>query len=379
MHVGYSAVFQGSDDPSGDQDVWSNDLRLAELAEPLGFDSVWSVEHHFTGYTMCPDPLTFLSYMAGRTSRVQLGTMVVVLPWHDPVRVAEQAVMVDTMSQGRLVLGLGRGLGRVEFDGFRVPMGESRGRFTEYAEMLIEGLETGELKYEGEFISQPSRQLRPSPFKSFKGRLYASSVSPESWPIMAKLGVGLLIIPQKPWDTVVEELAGYRELYRELNGTEAPAPILGGWTFVDEDADRAQELGRRYLGAYYETVLKHYEFTAGHLATTKGSEHYAGVGKSIEKHGAQGHINFFADLQVYGTPAQCIDKIAEIQRMTGAEGYLAVCRYAGMPFDEGERNMRLFASDVMPDIRHLSADPPFSMRSGAPVGAGARAATGAPA
>ena len=372
MHVGYSAVFQGSDDPSGDQDVWSNDLRLAELAEPLGFDSVWSVEHHFTGYTMCPDPLTFLSYMAGRTSHVQLGTMVVVLPWHDPVRVAEQAVMVDTMSQGRLVLGLGRGLGRVEFDGFRVPMGESRGRFTEYAELLIEGLETGELKYEGEFISQPSRQLRPSPFKSFKGRLYASSVSPESWPIMAKLGVGLLIIPQKPWDTVVEELAGYRELYRELNGTEAPAPILGGWTFVDEDADRAQELGRRYLGAYYETVLKHYEFTAGHLATTKGYEHYAGVGKSIEKHGAQGHINFFADLQVYGTPAQCIDKIAEIQRMTGAEGYLAVCRYAGMPFDEGERNMRLFASDVMPDIRHLSADPPFCM-------AGARAATAAPA
>ena len=189
MHVGYSAIFQGSDDPSNDNDVWEGDLGLAALAEPLGFDSIWAVEHHFTSYTMSPDPLTLMSYLAGATKHVQLGTMVVVLPWHDPVRVAEQSIMVDNVSQGRLILGLGRGLGRVEFDGFRVPMAESRGRFTESAEMLIEALETGEVHYDGEYIKQPRRSLRPAPARSFRGRVFASSVSPESWPIIDRKSV----------------------------------------------------------------------------------------------------------------------------------------------------------------------------------------------
>jgi alkanesulfonate monooxygenase SsuD/methylene tetrahydromethanopterin reductase-like flavin-dependent oxidoreductase (luciferase family) len=361
MHVGYSAIFQGSNDTSQDQDVWRGDLALAALAEPLGFDSIWAVEHHFTSYTMSPDPLTLMSYLAGTTKHVQLGTMVVVLPWHDTVRVAEQAIMVDTVSQGRLILGLGRGLGKVEFEGFRVPMAESRGRFTESAEMLIDALETGEIQYDGEFIKQPRRALRPSPLRSFRGRIFASSVSPESWPIMARLGVGLLIIPQKPWETVVEELDGYREMYREVNGEEAPSPIVAGWTFVDDDADRAHEVGHKFLNGYYDTVVSHYELKSDHLANTPGYEHYGRISSSIEKHGTQVQADFFADLQISGTPAQCIDRIADIQHMTGAETYIAVCRYAGMGFDEAERNMRLFASDVMPQIRALTGDPAFHL------------------
>src|SRR5439155_9189884 len=83
MHVGYASIFQASAERS-DHEVYRDELRLADLAEPLGFESVWGVEHHFTDYTMCPDVLQFLTYMAGRTSKVQLGSMVVVLPWHDP-------------------------------------------------------------------------------------------------------------------------------------------------------------------------------------------------------------------------------------------------------------------------------------------------------
>src|SRR6202008_4290612 len=107
-----------------DREVYRNELKLADLAEPLGFQSIWGVEHHFTEYTMCPDVLQFLAYMAGRTSRLQLGSVVVVLPADDPVRGAEHIAMPDTLSGGRVILGLGRGLGRVEFEGYRVPMGE---------------------------------------------------------------------------------------------------------------------------------------------------------------------------------------------------------------------------------------------------------------
>ena len=78
---------------------------------------------------MCPDPMQFLTYMAAKTKIIKLGSMVVVLPWHDPIRIAEQISMLDTLSNGRLILGLGRGAGRVEFDAFRQDMKDSRERF----------------------------------------------------------------------------------------------------------------------------------------------------------------------------------------------------------------------------------------------------------
>src|SRR4030081_1017562 len=234
MHVGMSAIFQGFGGSLSDRDVWAADLRLADLAEPLGFESIWSVEHHFTDYTMCPDVLQFLTYVAGRTQRAQLGSMGVVLPWHDPMRVAEEVAMLDNISDGRLILGLGRGAGKVEFDGFRLPMDESRQRFVESAEMLLKGLESGWCEYDGTFVKQPRAAIRPAPFKSFRGRTYAAAVSPESLPVMAKLGVGILIIPQKPWKEVAKELETYRSFYRDVNGVEAPPPVSAGWTFCDE-------------------------------------------------------------------------------------------------------------------------------------------------
>jgi alkanesulfonate monooxygenase SsuD/methylene tetrahydromethanopterin reductase-like flavin-dependent oxidoreductase (luciferase family) len=92
---------------------------------------------------MCPNVTQFLTYMAARSSRLLLGSMVTVLPWHEPVRVAEETAVLDTLSNGRVLLGLGRGVGRVEFDNLRLPMGESRLRFAEYAEAIIGALETG--------------------------------------------------------------------------------------------------------------------------------------------------------------------------------------------------------------------------------------------
>src|SRR5499426_939631 len=110
MHVGMAVIFQNPRQARPDHEVYRDELRLADLAEPLGFESIWGVEHHFTDYTMCPDVLQFLSYMAGRTRRLLLGSMVVVLPWHDPLRVAEQVAMLDHLSGGRLIFGIGRGL-----------------------------------------------------------------------------------------------------------------------------------------------------------------------------------------------------------------------------------------------------------------------------
>ena len=354
MHVGMAAIFQNPGNARSDLDVYRDELRLGELAEPLGFESIWGVEHHFTDYTMCPDVLQFLTYFAGKTSRVELGSMVVVLPWHDPLRVAEQVSMLDNLCDGRFVFGIGRGLGRVEFEGFRARMDESRARFVESAQMILEGLEKGYCEFDGEYVKQPRRDIRPAPTKSFRGRTYAAAVSPESARIMAELGVGILIIPQKPWEQVAKELDEYRSVYRKVNGAAAPAPIAAGWVFCDEDEGRARELARRYIGGYYASVVSHYELKGGHLGGTQGYESYAKLQEIASADGGEKLlIDFFLDLQVWGTPAQCFDKIIDIQQRVGNDRFVALFSYAGMPADEAERNMRLFASEVMPQLKQL--------------------------
>jgi len=360
MHVGMSTIFQNPHNQRSDHEVYANELRLADLAEPLGFESIWGVEHHFTDYTMCPDVLQFLTYMAGRTRRLQLGSMVVVLPWHDPLRVAEEVSMLDNISDGRLIFGIGRGLGRVEFEGFRLSMDESRARFVESAEMLLEGLERGFCEYNGTLIKQPRKDIRPAPFKSFKGRTYAAAVSPESVRIMAKLGVGILIIPQKPWETVAAELEEYRTIYREVNGSEPPPTIAAGWTFCDEDADRARETATRYISGYWDTVVRHYEFKGDHFGRTKGYEYYGKMSEMVGKYGTEGVADFFMNLQVWGTPDQCLEKILSIRSHVGCETFVGVFSYAGMPIDQAERSMRLFARTVMPELQRLGAAAPIT-------------------
>ena len=349
MRVGMASVFQNPLNHRSDGEVYRAELALADLAEPLGFDSLWSVEHHFTDYTLVPDVLQFLTYMAGRTERIQLGSMVVVLPWHDPIRVAEQVSMLDHMSGGRLILGLGRGAGRTEFEGFRVPMGESRERFIEAAQLLLTGLEEGHCEFEGEFLSQPLKDIRPKPERTFRGRTYAAAVSPESVEIMAKLGIGILVIPQKPWEMIEAELATYRRVYRDVNKSEAPAAIAAGWVFCDEDESRAREMAVRWIGGYWQTAVRHYEIGGDHFAKTKGYEFYAQMSAAPQT--PDQATEMYLDLQVWGTPRMCYDRVLKVRDRLSAGTFVGVFSYAGMPYDEAERNLRLFAGRVLPDLQ----------------------------
>jgi len=357
MHVGYSAFFQNLGRHRTDREVYRNEMRLACMAEPLGFESVWSTEHHFTDYLISPDVIQFLTYMAGVTEKALLGSMVVVLPWHDPIRVAEQVAMLDNLSGGRVVFGVGRGLGRVEFEGFRVPMSESREMFAEYMEMISAGLEQGFCEYEGRHIQQPRRDLRPAPFKSFKGRTFAATMSPDSMPVLARLGLGVMIIPQKPWSEVEKDFAAYNAIFTEANGKPAPAPIAATFICVDEDPSRAKEMAHRYIGNYYHSVMNHYELTAGHLANTKGYDFYHRVGQHIQRHGADKSATEFVELMPYGTPEQVAEKIALIHRHCGNNALVAAFSFGGMPYEEAEASMRLFAGKVMPELRRMKVAP----------------------
>ncbi len=351
MHVGSGTFFQNLGNARSDAEVYAHELAMADLAEPLGFDSVWAAEHHFTDYTMCPDPCQLLTWVAARTTRVELGSMVMVLPWHDPVRIAEGFTVLDHLSHGRAILGIGRGLARVEFEGFRAAMGESRRRFVEYAEAILRALETGFIEYDGAVYRQPRAAIRPAPLGSFRGRVYASSVSPESSRIMAQLGVGIMIIAQKPWEKTLADLEEYRTIYREVNGEEPPRPLLVSFTAVHEDAETAREMFERHVVRYCASTMDHYEFDDARLADVPGYEYYAGLSKNIAKHGRDRFARFLAELQVFGTPDQVVEQMIENNRRIGGAGVIGVFSYGSMPPPLAQANIRLFAEKVLPRLK----------------------------
>ena len=346
-----STFFQNLITGHSDADVYRHELSMADLAEPLGFDGVWAAEHHFDDYTLSPSVIQFLTWVAARTSRVKLGSMVVVLPWHDPMWVAEQLSVLDHMSGGRAILGIGRGLGRIEFDGYRVPMAESRQRFVEYADAIISGFDSGYMEYDGELYQQPRTAIRPTPLHSLRGRVYASAVSPESAAVMARLGVGIMIIAQKPWESTLKELESYREIYRELNRVEAPRPLLVTFAAVHESEAGAQEMHEQHIVRYCRSVLEHYEFENAHLAHTPGYEYYGKLAANIAKHGTDKFVRFLADLQIWGTPAQVAEQIVEnIRRIDGA-GVICVFSYGAMLHELAKSNIHLFAEKVLPVLK----------------------------
>ena len=202
----------------------------------------------------------------------------------------------------------------------------------------------------GSFHQQPLRPPRPAPLRTFRGRTYAAAVSPESSRDHGRTRRGLLIIPQKPWETTKADLAAYRDIYQEVNGTPAPPPIVASWAFCDHDSERARELALRYVGGYYDSVLTHYELAAGHLAGVAGYEYYAQMAEHVNAE-RQAAIGFFADLQVWGTPAECIERAMNIRSALGNDSFIVVPSFGGMPYDEAERNLRLLAAEVLPELK----------------------------
>lgn len=357
MHVGYSTNFNNPGNQLPDRDVYERELYLCDFVEPLGFDSVWTVEHHFTEYNMVPDPLMFLSYMAGRTERVALGSAIIVLPWHDPIRVVENLAMLDNMCGGRLVAGVGRGLGRIEYGGFGIPMESSRERFLDYLQFVMASLEQGFMEWESEFLSVPRRDIRPGPTGSFRDRLYVASMSPDSMPIVARAGAGLMQPTTKPWNLVLADYEAYRRVYEEVHHTLAPPGIIAIPTYVDADASRAEEMAHRHFGAYNRTVIDHYEFLNRDWGP--GYEFYRQMSDRLHKTGVEQNCAEYTNVCFWGTPDQVIEKITYVHELIGIGGFSGFFSVGGMSTADAERSMRLFAAEVLPEVKKLGTGIPI--------------------
>src|SRR5213082_337138 len=344
-----------------DASVVGEHLAIGDLAEPLRFDSLFALEHHFTGYAMSPAPAQLLSYFAGRTRRISLGTAVIALPWHDPVRVAEEIALLDILCGGRCVFGFGRGAASVEYEGFRIPMAEARPRFVEAANIIVKALANDSFEHYGEFFQIPRTAIRPRPISHPERRFYASAVSPESGEIMAKLGFGILMVMQNEWAKASADIALYRQIASAAGHTPRPPIILTNVCVADSRAE-AQERAVKYLGQKWQSIDDHYHFSDGHLSTVKGYESYGKMAKTYAKIGEsaetkQKATDFYVSIQIVGTPKDCLDQIAELQRLTGLDHLVTEYSFGAMPHEEAEINLRLFADKVMPVLQR---DPAFA-------------------
>ncbi len=354
MHVGVMISFQNHwNSPRPDREIYENELRIAGLVEPLGFDSIWSLEHHFTDYTLCPNPIQFGAYMAGRTRRIQLGTAAVILPWHkDPLRVATDFAMLDNLSGGRALVGLGRGIGRVEYEGFGIDMSESRERWEESLGMILGGLETGTMAaHQGKYYQQVERPIRPAPFGDIRDKLFIVSMSPDTIPYVAEYGAAFMTFAIAPWERRSKDVKHYQELFEAKHQRPAPPISANMFVYVDQDSSKAKEMATKYIGDYWQSAVQHYEMTGDHFAAAgKSYEFYAKSATALRDHSdavTQGYI----DNQIWGTPADCIEKIRAITDLCGEIQINCQFCYAGMPYDVAEQNMRVFARDVLPTLK----------------------------
>ena len=337
-----------------DASVLTEHFAMGDLVEPLGFDSLMALEHHFTGYAMSPAPLQLLSYFAGRTKRITLGTAVIVLPWHDPVRVAEEIALLDIMCGGRCMFGFGRGAASVEYEGFRIPMGEARGRFEEAAKIIFQALSQPSFEFDGQYFKIPRTSIRPRPISNPQKRFYASSVSPESAELMAKLGFSMLMIMQNEWSKCAGDIERFHQI-SEQAGHKPHRPVILTNVSCFESRSEAHEHAMKYLGAKWDSIDNHYHFSDGHLAAVKGYESYQALAKTYgrmkDPEKRKKSTEFYVSIQITGTPDDCLQQIAELQRQTGLEHLIAEFSWGGLPHEIAEHNMRLFAREVLPVLQ----------------------------
>ncbi|HEY7675860.1 MAG TPA: LLM class flavin-dependent oxidoreductase [Candidatus Methylomirabilis sp.] len=307
-----------------------------ERAEAAGFDSVWLGEHH-NNPLLYPTPLVGLAAIAARTRRLRLGAAVLLLPLYHPVAIAEEGAMVDMISGGRLVLGVGAGYAPEEFALFGIPIKERGGRLEEGV-MLIQRLWTEEkVTHAGRHFRVADATVGPRPVQRPRPPIWFAAWAEPAIRRAARLGDAWLGGPSARLD----ELAACVRLFRETRGEAGRDPgeiALLRYVFVAESVERARAVaGEPFIRSFENTY-----FRWPHPVVVRPPGDL-----TIER--------LAEDRIILGDPAACIDQIRRFRDALGL-GHL-ICRISvpGIPRDAAQASLDLFTREVMPT---LSKDSP---------------------
>ncbi len=216
-------------------------------ADALGYHSTFMVEHHFTGWTQLSATLNLLTWLAARTQHIRVGTAVMVLPWHNPVLLAEQAATLDLLSEGRLDLGIGKGYRYTEFNGFCVPASEAEARFDETLDVLIKAWTRNErFSHHGRFWHFENIVVEPPSAQQPHPPLWMAAGSDESIRKVAARGCNLLLDQYALPDVIAHRIALYKSEVEARGRTYDPMNVaLARDVYIARDeADKQAALER---------------------------------------------------------------------------------------------------------------------------------------
>jgi alkanesulfonate monooxygenase SsuD/methylene tetrahydromethanopterin reductase-like flavin-dependent oxidoreductase (luciferase family) len=298
-------------------------------AESLGFVSTFLVEHHFTGFGQISATLNLLTFIAARTTTLRLGTAVIVLPWHNPVLLAEQTATLDLLSQGRLDFGIGSGYRYREFAGFAMAMEEAADRFDESLEVILKAWTSDEpWSHHGKYwkfdevVVEPPTHQKPHP------PLWMGAGSPESIRKVAAQGYKLLLDQYASFDEIRERIALYRSEVEKQGRTYDPMSV--GVTRSINIARTPAELAK----AYENRIAARRRIDRLTIRPDRKNEKRMISDEAI----CAGAL--------YGTPAEVATKL-EILRDAGAE-YVLLNSAGGPP------SLRCFAQEIRPAFADTS-------------------------
>ena len=330
-------------------------LYMGELVEPLGFDSIWATEHYGSAYSMQPNPLQYLAYWAGRTSRVDVGTAVIVAPWWNPVRLASEISMLDILLKGRrLHLGIGRGIAPHEYASLGYPMDESHKYFYDVINVIRAADGAERFEFKGDVYDIPPTSIRPQ--ARHKGELTNNikvAFSTESSAMLAaQNGLGQMFVGGDDVNEMTSKVQRFNKIRKDL-GLPPDQPTTLLWMYCAETAEEAEE-GWEYFKNQGVAAQHHYfDWNNPGYAGIKGYEEYLSR-QTADIRPAEARLAARRATQPIGTPEMIIEKIKFMQETISMEKVVIHMMYGGMPREKAEKSLRLFAEKVLPEVHAMS-------------------------
>lgn len=336
--VGYYTMQSPPHKPRSYKELYAEMLEEVAMADQMGFDSAWLSEHHFLGDGYCPSLLLTAAAIAAKTKKIRIGTGVLLLPLHDPVRVAEDAAVVDLISGGRLILGIGLGYRQEEFDGFGRSLKQRRGRMEEGIEILTKSWADEAFSLDGNYYKLENVNVTPKPVQK-PIPIWVGAFTEPAIRRAARIGAPLYI-PAIGVIPIVKYLFDmHADLLKEYgrNPDDFEKPLVREMYISDMKADDA-----------WEKIKEDVTYTA------KG---YASWGSMVDR---EGNLlsdpddpilyDIARDQSIIGTPEECIEAIKQYKDELPIDNLICRFKFPGISHEEAMRSMRLFVEQVLPEV-----------------------------
>ena len=322
---------------------------LVRIAEEEGYDTVTQGHHHFMMGNLS-DPLTYLAALAGITSRIRFSTTIFLLPFHNPLRVAEQIAMIDQLSGGRAGIGVGTGWNRLEYEAYGVPFGERGARMEEALKVMRLLWTEEDTAFEGQFTRFPKLTLYPRPIQKPNPPIWVAGGAKVAIERAARLGDAWLCGPVESYNRILAMKAIYDAKCAEI-GRNADW-VLRRYVWISPDGS----------GIEHEILPKYIEGLLGHWRESTTDPENIEIIRRVDAGEPIPTRQIADDRLLWGDPASIIRQIEKLRRETGLD-HLIVAFGTGLPahtdvnarsmadFDAVARMVRLFAREVMPAFR----------------------------